>query len=86
MKNKYNIELFRCPDEAYIIEYKSGRKVVKILETKNQNCEGSCDTKLWATSFKREYEIVLGCDFEVEYGFCVSLFLEKLFLSSKKNI
>ena len=21
MKNKYNIELFRCPDEAYIIEY-----------------------------------------------------------------
>jgi len=22
MKNKYKIELFRCPDEAYIIEYK----------------------------------------------------------------
>jgi hypothetical protein len=21
MKNKYNIDLFRCPDEAYIIEY-----------------------------------------------------------------
>jgi len=36
MKNKYNIELFRCPDEAYIIEYTSGRKVIKILEKKNK--------------------------------------------------
>ena len=30
MKNKYNIDLFRCPDEAYIIEYTTGRKVIKI--------------------------------------------------------
>ena len=34
MKNKYNIELFRCPDEAYIIEYNTGKKVIKILEKK----------------------------------------------------
>ena len=26
MKQYYNIELFRCPDEAYIIEYFSGKK------------------------------------------------------------
>jgi len=25
IKVKYNIELFRCPDEAYIIEYDDGR-------------------------------------------------------------
>ena len=36
MKNKYNIELFRCPDEAYVIEYTSGRKVIKILEKKSK--------------------------------------------------
>lgn len=26
MKNKYNINLFRSPDEAYIIEYNNGKK------------------------------------------------------------
>lgn len=36
MKNKYNINLFRCPDEAYIIEYTNGKKVIKILEKKNK--------------------------------------------------
>lgn len=36
MKNKYNIDLFRCPDEAYIIEYTDGKKVIKILEKKEQ--------------------------------------------------
>ena len=36
MKHKYNIDLFRCPDEAYIIEYANGRKVIKILEKKHQ--------------------------------------------------
>ena len=37
MKKKYKIDLFRFPDEAYIIDYKNGRKVIKILEKKNQN-------------------------------------------------
>jgi hypothetical protein len=36
MKNKYGIDLFRCPDEAYIIEYNNGKKVIKILEKKNK--------------------------------------------------
>jgi hypothetical protein len=70
MKKKYNIELFRCPDEAYIIEYNSGRKVIKILEKKEQNVEGSVETKLWSgPSLKREYELVLGTEFEVFMGF-----------------
>ncbi len=77
IKNKYDIELFRCPDEAYIIEYKSGRKVVKILEKKEQNVEGSVETKLWAgPALKREYELILGEGFEVTYGFCLSSFLK----------
>lgn len=86
MKNKYNINLFRCPDEAYIIEYTSGRKVIKILEKKEQNVEGSVETKLWSgPALKREYELVLGAEFEVFYGFCVSEFLKKKLISNKKK-
>ena len=82
MKNKYNIDLFRCPDEAFIIEYKSGKKVIYILEKKEQHVEGSVETKLWSgPSLKREYELVLGEDFEVFYGFCVSKFLQNKLMS-----
>lgn len=86
MKNKYNIELFRCPDEAYIIEYTSGRKVIKILEKKAQNGDGSVETKLWSgPSLKREYELVLGLNFEVIYGFCISEFLQNKIVSNKQK-
>lgn len=86
MKNKYNIDLFRCPDEAYIIEYTSGRKIIKILEKKEQNVEGSVETKLWASpSLKREYELVLGIDFEVHYCLCVSAFLKNKLISNEKK-
>ena len=86
MKNKYKIELFRCPDEAYIIEYKSGRKVIKILEKKEQNVEGSVETKLWSgPSLKREYELVLGSEFVVFYGFCVNGFLKTKLTSTHKK-
>jgi hypothetical protein len=86
MKNKYNIDLFRYPDEAYIIEYTSGRKVIKILEKKEQNVEGSVETKLWSgPSLKREYELVLGGEFEVFYGFCVSEFLKNKLISNEKK-
>ena len=83
MKYKYNIDMFRCPDEAYIIEYASGRKIIKILEKKEQNVEGSVETKLWSgPSLKREYELVLDGKFEVYYGFCVSEFLKKKLISN----
>lgn len=83
MYDKYNITLFRNPDEAFIIEYANGRKVIKILEKKEQNVMGSVETKLWSgPSLKREYEIVLG-DFEVFYGFCVSEFLKNRLTSNK---
>lgn len=86
MKNKYNIDLFRCPDEAYIIEYTTGRKVIKILEKKEQNVSGSVETKLWAgPSLKREYELILGEDFEVSYGFCVSKYLKDKIISNEKK-
>ena len=86
MKHKYNIELFRCPDEAYIIEYNTGKKVIKILEKKEQNVEGSVETKLWSgPSLKREYELVLGNEFEIHYAFCVSNFLKKKMTSNENK-
>jgi len=85
-KNKYNIEIIRKPDEAYIIEYTNGVKVIKILEKKEQNVEDSVETKLWAgLALKREYELVLGIEFKVVYGFCVSKFLQNKFVSGDKK-
>jgi hypothetical protein len=82
MKKNYNIELFRYPDEAYIIEYNNGKKILKILEKKEQHVEGSVETKLWSgPSLKREYEILLENKFEVFYGFCVNNFLQNKILS-----
>jgi hypothetical protein len=86
IKQKYNIDLFRCPDEAYIVFYNNGRKVLKILEKKEQRVEGSVETKLWSgPSLKREYEIVLGGIFEVHYGFCVSAFLKTKITSTEQK-
>jgi hypothetical protein len=86
MKNKYNIELFRYPDEAYIIEYNDGRKIIKILEKKEQNVVGSVETKLWSgPSLKREYELVLGKDYSVFYGFCVNEYLKNKIISPQKK-
>jgi hypothetical protein len=84
MKYKYNINLFRCPDESYIVEYNDGRKMIKILEKKEQHVNGSVETKLWSgPSLKREYELALGGDFQVFYGFCVNGFLQTKILSNE---
>jgi len=86
IKTFYNIELFRCPDEAYIIEYANGKRVIKILEKKEQNVEGSVDTKLLTgPMFKEEYFEALECNFEVEYAFCVSKFLQDKIQSQDKK-
>lgn len=86
MKKKYNIDMFRCPDEAYIIEYNNGRKVIKILEKKEQNVEGSVDTKLLSGPiFREEYEEALEGQFEVVYAYCVSKFLQKKIMSETKK-
>jgi hypothetical protein len=87
IKKMYNIELFRCPDEAYLIKYNNGITRIKILEKKNQNNSGSCDTKLWAgPSLKREYELVLGNNFIVDYAFCLSSHFQNEFNTKIKFI
>jgi CRISPR/Cas system-associated exonuclease Cas4 (RecB family) len=85
LRKNYGIDdFFRCPDEAYIMELGARRKI-KVLEKKEQNVEGSVETKLWGgPALKREYELMLD-GFEVEYAFCVSDFLrEKLTSGDKK--
>ncbi len=86
MEYKYNIDIFRCPDEAYIIEYNDGKKIIKILEKKEQQIDGSVETKLWSgPSIKREYQIVIGKEFEIHYGFCINQFLQNKFDSNIKK-
>lgn len=86
IKDKYKIDLYRRPDEAYIIECNSGKKIIKILEKKEQNREGSVETKLWSgVALKREYELRFGSDFEISYAFCVNDFLKKKFVSNNQK-
>jgi hypothetical protein len=86
IEHKYNMELFRCPDEAYIIEYNDGRRKILILEKKEQRVDGSVDTKLLTGPiFREEYEEALEGKFEVEYAFCVSQFLQNKIISNEKK-
>lgn len=93
MKIHYGIELFRHPDEAYIIINKrvpifTEEITIKILEKKNQNSEGSCETKLWASpSLKEEYSIMFsnaGLIIKIEYGLCINQFFQDKMKNSLK--
>jgi hypothetical protein len=81
----FGIEMCRKPDEAYL--FRNGDKyTLKILEKKNQNTEGSVDTKLLAgKGFIDEYEFLLGPNFTVKYAFCISEFLKKDYISGRKK-
>jgi hypothetical protein len=87
MKNEYGLNFPRYPDEAYLIAYSNGRKVLKILEKKAQHVEGSADTKLMAANaFREEYRFFGEGNFEVEYAFCLNAFFKEKFHSeSAKN-
>lgn len=61
-------------------------KVISILEKKEQSVEGSVETKLWSgIALKREYELMLGSQFKVSYGFCVNNFLQLKLTSPVKK-
>ena len=85
MKLKFNKQVFRKPDEAYLIQ-RGDKLVLKILEKKNQNGEGSVEDKLCnAGYFLKEYKECLGDDFDVEYAYCLSSFLQKKYTSNNKK-
>ncbi len=74
-------EMFRCPDEAYLFRDGSSY-TLKVLEKKNQNVDGSVDTKLLAgPGFIEEYQLCLGESFRIKYAFCISNFLKQDYVS-----
>lgn len=86
MKHFHNKDLFRCPDEAFVFPSQTQKTIVKILEKKEQRVEGSVETKLWSgPSLKREYELILGPQFKVEYAFCVNGYLKEKLVSGKQK-
>jgi hypothetical protein len=81
MKNTFNKELFRNPDEAFLIK-EDNNYTLKIIEKKNQNGEGSVADKLCnASYFVKEYKECLGDSFNIEYAFCLSDYLKKKYQS-----
>jgi len=79
MKKIYNIDMVRKPDEAYIIHYNNGKKILKILEKKTQSVSGSVEDKiLCGVAYKREYELLLPNDFEIDYGFCLNKYFKNI--------
>lgn len=63
-----------------LIAYLTGicYKSCKNFRKKEQRVEGSVETKLWSCiALKREYELVLGSDYTIYYGFCLNNFLKK---------
>ncbi len=89
-EKEFKINTYRQPDEAYLINNK-GTFILKILEKKNQNVEGSVEDKLKTGAFnRREYELMVNIHneykFTVIYCFCVSKFLQnKLELNQTVN-
>jgi len=82
MKKIFDIDIFRKPDEAFIIDDNS-KIIIKILEKKVQNTEGSVETKLWAgVALKREYEIVCEEKYTINYAYSLSTFLSNKMKSS----
>jgi hypothetical protein len=76
-EKEFNIITYRQPDEAYLIK-NNNEYILKILEKKNQNVEGSVEDKLKTGAFnRREYELMLNDKFKVIYCFCVSKFLQE---------
>lgn len=85
LKKYYDLDIFRCPDEAYIIEFKDGNIVVNIIEKKEQSVDGSVETKLWSSpSLKREYELVMHGEVKVNYCLCVNGFYKEKFEYERK--
>ena len=81
MSSTFKIDdIFKKPDECFIIKDEDNKYTVKVLEKKNQNCDGSVEEKLLlGNPFKRIYEMMLESDtykFTIDYAFCMSSFLK----------
>jgi hypothetical protein len=81
MMNTLNKELFRHPDEAFLIK-QDNKYTLIIIEKKTQNGPGSIDEKLSSGSyFVREYKECVGDDFDIKYCFCLNEYLKNYYTS-----
>ena len=88
-KNQFDVDMHRCPDEAYLIQNEN-HYTLKILEKKCQNVPGSVDTKLLAgNGFIRDYKKCLKSvadkTFTVIYAFCISDFLKQDYVANTQK-
>jgi hypothetical protein len=83
---KFSIEMVRHPDEAYLIQ-RGDTYTLRVLEKKNQNVQGSVDTKLLAgPGMLEEYVMCIeNPKFTVKYAFCLSAFLKAQYVSDAKK-
>ena len=80
-KHFFNKELVRNPDEAYILK-RNNTYILKILEKKNQNVDGSVEDKLMTgVTMRFEYQDCLGEICQVEYAYCLSNYLKSRYTS-----
>jgi hypothetical protein len=81
----YGLTICRNPDEEYLIQRNNGQIILKILEKKYQNVDGSVEDKLLTgNQIKREYMMTLeSLNVDVSYAYCLSGFLEKKIKSNK---
>ena len=84
-KSNFGAVVHRKPDEAYFIKKSDGTYILKILEKKFQNVEGSVEDKLLTGPLiKREYELILEhFNITVSYAYCLSPFLAMKLRSNK---
>ncbi len=85
-----NLDIFRQPDEAYLIKNndETDKKYkLLILEKKHQNTSGSVSDKLGlGTYFVYEYtKSINNPNVVVEYAFCLSNYLKSEYLSNTKK-
>lgn len=74
-KEKYGIDCYRHPDDAYIIDKKDGKICIKIMEKKYQSTAGSAEEKLWAApSFKQCYQMMFK-DFNIDTCYTLNKYL-----------
>ena len=83
----FNIDIFRQPDEAFLIKNNDETYKLLILEKKHQNTSGSVSDKLGlGTYFVHEYtKSINNPNIIVEYAFCLSNYLKSEYLSNTKK-
>jgi len=86
MKKTYSESMIRVPDEVVILERDGSKPILFVIEIKNQNVEGSVETKLWACDgLKYEYEFLYSEIFDVNYCIVVNDFYKMKFLDKENK-